>query len=723
MCVERAPRLWRPYAELQHTRHAATQQHAFGRERFDETGCPERKMTRSGRYGPGDARGVDVPRSCTATGHPRGRPKRAAHDEKGRGGDRDADEQHQRAGLHDDDAIGRAQRSKTAPRRHLTPEYTPAIVSAILGVWHRDARPPASFGPHSVAGPLGVQVAFDGRLDNRAGLLQMLGEQHDVSTSSSDAALVACCYAATRDGFITHLVGDFALAVYDPHGRRLLLARDPIGVKPLYYSATPRGVVFGSRIQSVRADPMVRTRPNERLLAELMLGQLHRQDEDGSTFFEGISSVPAAHVAIFEAEHARVEQYWEFDAPLRSGAMSFDDWAGELRAHLATAVDRRLRSAKPVAVSVSGGLDSSTLFCLARHSSFAAAPASGFTYTSRDGSRADESRFVDELERLHGRIEHVAMPAHGALVAGAREHVRITEAPMLDPQSNRNDVFMKAIAASGAHTVMTGHWGDQLMFDQAYLVDALRRGSWTMVRAHLAEYLRWFPDAEGHEFTRQLWRDVMEYAAPAWARPAARRIRGVWREPEWWQRMYTPRFQSMAGPDVFRRHPRHRERATALACAVYREARSKYHALCLEHNSKESAYHGLSLTFPFLDRDLVAFVLGVPGGALVSGGVPKALLREAVRGIVPETIRLRRTKGDFSAVVNDGARRDFADIARLLTKESLVVQFGYVQVDTLIAGLTRTEQELEGSTSCVSAWRMGDLVALELWLQEFFGRT
>ena len=678
-------------------------------------------MTRSGGDSPCDARSVGVARSRAATRHPRVRPKRAAYHEKRRRGDREADEKHQRAGLRDDDAIGRAQRSKTAPRRHLTPEYTPAIVSAILGVWHRDARPPASFGPHAVTGPLGVQVAFDGRLDNRAELVQMLGERHDVSTVSSDAALVACCYASTRGAFITHLAGDFALAVYDPHERRLLLARDPIGVKPLYYSAMPRGVVFGSTIQSVRADPLVRTRPNERLLAELMLGQLHREDDDGATFFDGINSVPAAHIAIFEAQHSRIEQYWEFDAQARRGAMSFDDWAAELRSHLATAVDRRLRSSSPVAISVSGGLDSSTLFCLARQSPFAAHPAPGFTYTARDGSPADESRFVGELERLHGRIEHVATPAHGAVFEGARENVRITEAPMLDPQSNRNELFMKAVAKSGAQTMMTGHWGDQLMFDQAYLVDALRRGSWTTVRAHLDEYLRWFPDAEGHEFSRQLLSDVLDYAAPAWARPAARRIRGAWRQPEWWQRMYTPRFRSMAGPDVFHRHARHHHRAPALTRAVYREARSKFHVLCLEHNSKQSAYHGLALTFPFLDRDLVAFVLGVPGHALVHGGVPKALLREAVRGIVPEAIRLRRTKGDFSAVVNEGARRDFANIAQLLTKGSLVVQFGYVEVDTLIAGLARAEQELAGSTSCVAAWRLGDLVALEFWLQEFFG--
>jgi asparagine synthase (glutamine-hydrolysing) len=594
-------------------------------------------------------------------------------------------------------------------------------VSAIFGVWHRDERPPASFGPQPTSGPLGVQVVFDGRLDNRVELLRMLDGHNDVSPRSSDADLVALAYAFTHGAFITHLHGDFSLAVYDARERRLVLARDAIGVRPLYYAATPSRIVFGSRIQIVLADASVQARPNDRLLAGLMLGHLHRQDDDGSTFFHGISSVPASHIATFDIESMRVEQYWEFDAHVRRDAMSFEDCAAELRAHLTTAVDRRLRGPSRVAIAVSGGLDSSALFCLAQQSAIPPTPALAFTYTAHDGSAADESAFVEELERLHGRIEHVTTASVGSVLSEARENIRRVEAPMLDLQSNRSASFMTAIARSGAATVMTGHWGDQLMFDQAYLVDAFRQLSWTTVREDLDQYLRWFPDAHGDEFKQRFVSDVLDHAAPGWVRPAARRIRRAWRAPEWWQRLYTRQFRAAAAPDAFRHGPLHGDHATALCHALYREARSKYHALCLEFNSKDAAHYGLTMTFPFLDRDLVAFALSVPGPLLVRGGVPKALLREAVRGIVPEAIRTRRTKGDFSAIVNDAARREFADITRLLAGEPLVVQFGYVEVDTLIAGFRRAEQELAVSASSVATWRLADIVALELWLQEFFG--
>jgi len=113
-------------------------------------------------------------------------------------------------------------------------------------------------------------------------------------------------------------------------------------------------------------------------------------------------------------------------------------------------------------------------------------------------------------------------------------------------------------------------------------------------------------------------------------------------------------------------------------------------------------------------------VQGVPGPILARGGVPKALLREAMRGIVPESIRTRRTKGDFTAIVARAAQQEFPRVRRLLAGEPLVVQFGYVALDALIAGLRLAERDLAQSESCVAAWRLADIVALELWLQEFF---
>ena len=594
-------------------------------------------------------------------------------------------------------------------------------MQSIFGVWHRDRDTPEEFWGPDLSRLADVQVAFDGRLDNRAELLSRLGGNAEVSQLSSDADLIRVLYTQQHEAFIGHLAGDFALAVHDARARRIFLARDPIGIRPLYYTVTPRRIIFASRVQQLLHDPEIHARPNERLVAALMLQQLHRQDDDGATFFEGIGIIPASHIAVCEVDRFTTSQYWEFAGAYRLHSTSFEDYAEEFGSHLAAAVQRRLRSTSPVAISVSGGLDSSALFCLARQSAHDPSCALGFTYTSGDGSPADEHAFIEELERLHGRIRCIDTPDTGTVLDGARESIRVGEAPMLDLQSNRIDIFLSAIARSGARVVMTGHWGDQLLFDQAYLVDALRHFSWATVGSHLNEYRRWFPEANGRVFTARLVNDVLDHAAPRWMRPAARRIRRLWRQPEWWQRMYTPHFTKAAGEEGFRRNPRNGAEATPLCNALYREVRSKFHALCLEANCKQSARHGLKMTFPFLDRDLVAFVLGVPGRVLVRGGVPKALLRESMRGVLPETIRTRRTKGDFTAIVNRAMQREFTDIVHVLSDSALVVQFGYVDFDIMGAGLKLAEQELTQTQSCAAAWRLTDIVALELWLQEFFG--
>ena len=587
---------------------------------------------------------------------------------------------------------------------------------AISGVWLRGPRLPSGAGWESAGRRAHVVCA--GRLDNRAELVRDLAARGNAISAGSDASLIAACFDTWGDDAFARLIGDFALAVFDAIGHRLLLVRDAIGVKPLYYSSLPERIVFASDITTVLRDPSMTRRPNERLLAGMMLGRLHREADGGETCFDAVWSVPAAHVAEFDDRTARVRRYFEFNADPIDEPSGFSDCARELRDRLARAVSRRMRGEGPAAISVSGGLDSSALVCLARRGG---THAMAFTYTSNDGSASDESRFVAELEREHGRIERLDTPDSGAVLEGARAIIRRTETPMLDLQGNRLAAFMKAIAQRGARVLLTGHFGDQLLFDQAYLVDELRRGSWGTVRSHLREYRNWFPDAEGSEFSRRLLGDALDHAAPQWVRPLARRIRATGRAPAWWQRWYTARFVDAAAPDTFDRGPLHTGRASALSIALYREVRSKYHALCLETSSKISATCGLQMAFPYLDRDVVSFVIRVPGAHLVRGGVPKALLREAMRGVVPDEIRLRRSKGDFSAIVNAGARRDLDAIAQLLSCDPLVVQFGYADADNLSAGLRRAECELSQSASCVASWRLADLVALELWLQEFFG--
>jgi asparagine synthase (glutamine-hydrolysing) len=567
--------------------------------------------------------------------------------------------------------------------------------------------------------PSGAWLVFDGRLDNRTELIASLAPTAGVDAATEDAWIAGWCYETHGADFVARLAGDFALAVINPATATVLLARDVIGIRPLYFTRSGASIAFASEIKALMTVPAFRARPNDRLLAELMLRRLHRRDHDGSTLFDGVHAVPPAHVITFTPERTHTRRYWNFNAAPPASRMTFDACVEGFRDHFERAVARRLRGTRPAAIAVSGGLDSSAIFGVAHRVAPGRTPL-GFTYATTAGSPADESAYLAELEREYGTaIAAVDADARGrdGLVSSAAELIRRVEAPMANAQWRRADSLVAAARAAGAHSLVTGHWGDQILFDQAYLIDLLHRGSIGTIRSHLRTYGEWFPDAPGHTFTARFFSDLLEYELSPWARTGIRAVRGATAAPAAWDDWYTPWFREQAGPDVFAREAG----TTAQARALYREVRSRYHDLCLVWHNTMAAAHGVERSFPFLDRDLVQFVMDVPGDILARDGVPKALLRTSLEGIVPASVLQRRTKGDFTAAVNSASRDDHTAIARVLSADALVVQLGYVEADKLIKGLRAVAPAMEQSSSCTASWRLTALLALELWLREFAG--
>ena len=562
----------------------------------------------------------------------------------------------------------------------------------------------------------GNAVVFDGRLDNRHELLGRLAATGDVDAGVPDPALVLAAYRAFGDGVAERLAGDFTLGLFDGRRRRLLLARDAIGVRPLYWTRAGETFVFASEIKALLAHPAVRARPDDDVLASLLLDG--PPDARGATPFADVFSLLPAHAAVLTRGHLAVRRYWDFDVTREERTQTFGECAEGFREHFERAVRRRLRSAQPAAVSVSGGLDSSSVFCsalgLARRDP-ALPGVEGVAFVVADGGPADEREFLGEIERAHGvRIERVPALA-ASVLAGAVDAVWHTEMPLLDEQAGTGAALFRAARALGARTVLGGHWGDQVLCSRAYLVDFALGGRWREVRRHLAEVPRWFTDAEPGQFRRGFAVDLAKALTPRALHPFLRRLR---RSPE--RPWYTETLRRRA------RWTRARGEApragSAHARAIYEAVRSGYHVRCMEWQNKVGAAHGLDLSFPFLDRDLLAFVMALPGGLHARGGVPKAILREALRPDLPPAIAHRRWKADFSRLVNEGVRREGPPLAAFLDGVGAAVRGGYVNGAVVRAQLGPLLDRLDGPT-CDIAWSLSDLVGLETWLRTFFDRT
>lgn len=575
--------------------------------------------------------------------------------------------------------------------------------------------------PH--VAPSGVALVFDGRLDNRDELLPALSRWPGICASSPDPALALAAYHAFGIDFVNRLLGDFALGLFDPGRRHLVLARDAIGLRPLYYYRAANLFLFASEIKAILAHPQVPTRPNDVALAEFLILGPGAGCAGETTFFDRVCRVVPAHLAIVTADGFVSRRYWDFDPARQIRFGSSEQYTEAFRHHFSLAVQRRLRSSSPVAVSVSGGLDSSAVYCVAetlRRADPGRFPRlQGISSTFEDGTPSDEKAYLSAIERTHGvSIERIPSNPSGLLddCTAAVWHI---EAPLLGAQWNNGHAFLTSVERRGAKVLLTGSWGDQFLFDPAYLMDLVAGGAWGTVARHLQSYGRWCTDVPRTEFVKGFFKSLLIEHAPKRLRSSIRYIRSRRRTskgPGW----YAPAFRNLA---------LHRTRseeamawgafATAHARSLYREARSDYHVLCMEWNNKVAAMHGLDMAFPFLDRDLISFLMAIPGEVQHQDGVPKAILREAVRDILPDAIANRTWKADFTAFVNDGLVRDYPRLADLLASDAATIRLGYSDSDTLRAGLAHLRGRIQARSAVVGR-KFADLIGLELWLRVFF---
>jgi asparagine synthase (glutamine-hydrolysing) len=632
-------------------------------------------------------------------------------------------------------------------------------MSGIVGLWHRDGRPVdrdvlarmaatlrhrAVDGQDThVDGPIGLVhlhlwindeewgerqplvgargaiLAFDGRLDNRDELIATLG----LAAGVSDAACVLTAYERWRDAFAQRLTGEFAFAIADPAAHRMLLVRDSLGIRPLYYAIAPRFVAFATEIKALLAHPELPTRPDDEGLADcLMLGSrpLDRQDV---TCFEGISSVVASHVVTITPDALTSRRYWDFETgrPLR--LRTFDDYVEAFHERFREAVRRRARGSRPVAVSTSGGLDSSSVFCqaevLRRAGGIAAPRVAGVSYTGAEGSDADEVAYLLAIEREYGvAIDRFPIEPVNGLVQGTDDQIRAVEAPFLGYMWGVTRELHRRAQATGARVLMTGLWGDQVLFSTGYLADLICRCRWRAVARHTREYRKYFGAAAVRAIRRRALLDAGRRRVPRRLRKPLkwilRRLRGDQRHTRWYATAFRQRALRFADEPAVLGSDFH----SAHAESIYIEARSKYHVHCMEWNNKVAALYGMENSFPFLDRDLVSFLIAIPGEIQSRDGVPRALLRHAMRGVLPDAVRARTWKADFSAAVNDGVARDFRTIADTLADNPIAAQRGYLNTAQLSGELPQIAAALEGP-ECTVAWDIADLYGLEIWLKVF----
>ena len=558
-----------------------------------------------------------------------------------------------------------------------------------------------------------MAISFDGRLDNREELMRKLPRTGQDPQEFSDAACALAAYAEFGDSFGQHLKGDFAIALFDGVQQKLLLVRDIMGIRPLYHCRTRETFLAASEIKSILAYPGFETRPDDDALADLLLAGNPYDKE--RTCFSGISRVLPGHTVVVTPTEAHSFQHSDFDTTRQIRCAAVEEYAETLRDLFEQAVRRRVRSCQPVAVMVSGGLDSSAILCqadLLKKAGANVATCVGLSMTFPEGTNADEKQFLGDIEIRH-KIRIQKMAFSRLRFMDNADSVRNSELPEL--HWDARSALLRLASRSGCRVVLDGYYGDQMLANAGYLVDLARSFSWLGLRRELAEWGRWVADVDPAILKQELRWILLRGLVPYKLVRMVRRGMGITEErhPAWYARAFQER--------AFRRYILSRQKSRrfvsyhAKTCYEFLSGRRRVNSV--EADNKIGSSQALEIAYPFMDADLIEFLLAIPGRVINWKGKPKGLFREAMKGILPESIRLRKWKADFTALHNDAAMSELASFQKNLGPGCSAITKGYMDPIGLQRELPNRRFDRK---SILPAAQVTAAIGLELWLRAFW---
>ena len=554
-----------------------------------------------------------------------------------------------------------------------------------------DTRIPEA--PQRLIGQRGA-ISFDGRLDNREDLLLRLRDV--LAGSRTDTALAAGVYRRWGTEGLLHLIGDWSLAIWDETEKAIVLASDFAGVRPLYYCVQRNRVLWSTRLA-----PLVEWTEQNEIDDEYVANFLLLNGCPNRTPYRGIRSVPPGHSVRIGRHGTSIEPFWKLPIGNTIRYRSESEYEEQLRSLFREAVRCRLRTTAPVLSELSGGLDSSSVVCMASHllhSGDVRAPRLLTLSCEHKGSR--DKSFYTAVEKFCN-VDGIHL--------SAADYPFLTEAQtggampaFWEPMQSHAATLARQ---SGAKTYLTGHLGDMVMGnwwdDSEQLAGLLRAGR---VGAALKDALSWSQVLRIPIYPI-LWRAVLSSLPPSLTPASACR-----RDDD----DGTPRStEDSLAPDCRRRaghNPLSREWMAAPP-ERRKHFRGVLETVQMRHLQPRAPLQHLCYTHPFAHRPLVTFMLSIPADVICRPGEPRRLMRRSFHELWPPELRKRKSKDGFGGVFLDSLR-PLASKLLERPEQLQVVERGYVDP----ANLKKRLEMLTHSLDC-NEGQLRHIILLEYWLR------
>jgi asparagine synthase (glutamine-hydrolysing) len=581
----------------------------------------------------------------------------------------------------------------------------------------------------------GLTLVFNGEIYNYRELrAELIAHGHQFSTLTDSEVLL---HLYERDGLqmLGRLNGIFAFAIHDaredgrPDGVErgaFFLARDPLGVKPLYYAQTERGFLFGSEIKALLCEPGL-SREVDPVALHQMLAYLWTPAP--RTMLAGVRKLEPGTALLVHG--ARVQRTWSYYTIPYDGSTdqrSAAALAGDLTEHLATAVRRQLVADVPVGAFLSGGLDSSAIVAMMRR----AQPDSRitcFTISFPEGSNEEGSPVDLPYARRVARhldVDLEEIVIEPGAIGRLAEMVGLLDEPQADPAPINALLISERARAMGIPVLLSGAGGDDLFsgyrrhralaLEQywAWLPGPVRNGVQSLASANASGRGRW----QGNVLLRR----TAKMFAYAGEDPERRLISYFWWSTEEVRRGlysadFAARVRSADAAEPFLQSLRHipAER-DSLQRMLYLEARHFLADHNLNYTDRAGMAAGVEIRVPLLDLDLVNFATRVPSRMKQRGGTGKAIFKRAMEPYLPHDV-IYRPKSGFGAPLRRWLREELRALVDDTLSTSVIHRRGFFD-----PAAVRRLVELDRKGDIDGSYTIFALMCFELWARQFIDR-
>lgn len=552
-------------------------------------------------------------------------------------------------------------------------------------------------------------VVFNGEIYNYRELrTDLIAKGHQFRTNS-DTEVIVHLFEDHREKCLDYLRGMFGIAIWDNQRRELFIARDRLGVKPLYYTETHSDFVFGSEIKAILQHPEVESRPD---LAGISDYLSLKYTPAPKTMFANIHSLPPGHYMVINEKGVQIQRYWDLpfaqESDVAENNISDQEYEERLLTLLKESVRLRLRSDVPFGAFLSGGLDSSTIVALMAQE--LSTPVNTFSVGFGGEGEPDELPYAQAVADHFGCRHHTLRITADDFLNHAETVLWHLDQPIAD-QATVATFMVAKLAREHVKMVLTGEGGDELFAGYA----RYEGERWS-------PYTTWMPSFMGST-VRSLSQRLPGLRRAKIAVSALTRRNEAERFANWFP-MFTDDAKEQlivaqhsdikrGAGDVFASTLSRCRAREPLSRMLYADSKMWLPDYLLLRGDKLTMAHSLEARVPLLDHKLTEFAARLPSRLKLAGKKRKVLLRNVASKLLPKQI-IDRPKQGFPIPIERWLQKEAKPLMLDLLNQASIQRRGLFQAD-YVARLMN--QHISGyADHSIALW---GLMSLEMWFRKF----